>query len=70
MVQRHPAGAQVRRLESFLVGQAAYRDNKSRAAMEFSIAYRDRFKTRGPFSGQANPKLDTRWFVAGMTLMF
>ena len=38
--------------------------------MEFSIAYRDRFKTRGPFSGQANPKLDTRWFVADMTLKF
>jgi hypothetical protein len=38
--------------------------------MEFSIAYRDRFKARGPFSGQANPKLDTRWFVAGITLMF
>jgi hypothetical protein len=70
MVQRHPAGAQVRRLESFLVGQAAYRDNKSRAAMEFSIAYRDRFKARGPFSDQANPKLDTRWFVAGISLMF
>ena len=49
---------------------AAYRDNKSRAPMEFSIAYRDRFKARGPFSDQANPKLDTRWFVADMTLKF
>lgn len=38
--------------------------------MGFSIAYRDRFKARGPFSDQANPKLDTRWFVAGITLMF
>ncbi len=49
---------------------AAYRDKKSAAPMEFSIAYRDRFKAEGPFSGQANPKLDTRWFVAGMTILF
>ena len=49
---------------------AAYRDKKSAAPMEFSIAYRDRFKAEGPFSGQANPKLDTRWFVASMTLLF
>lgn len=49
---------------------AAYRDKKSAAPMEFSLAYRDRFKAEGPFSGQANPKLDTRWFVAGMTLLF
>ncbi len=49
---------------------AAYRDKKSVAQMEFSIAYRDRFKAKGPFSGQANPKLDTRWFLAGMTLLF
>lgn len=49
---------------------AAYGDKKSAAPMEFSIAYRDRFKAEGPFSGQANPKLDTRWWVAGMTLLF
>lgn len=49
---------------------AAYRDKKSAAPMEFSLAYRDRFKAEGPSSGQANPKLDTRWFVAGMTILF
>ena len=49
---------------------AAYREQQSAAPMEFSLAYRDRFDGEGPTSGQANPKLDTSWVVAGMTILF
>ena len=49
---------------------AAYRDKQSPAPMEFSIAYRERFKGEGPSSGQANPVLYTRWVVVGMKVLF
>jgi hypothetical protein len=49
---------------------AAYRDKQSAAPMEFSIAWRDRFKGDGPRSGQANPVLDTSWVVIGMNTLF
>jgi hypothetical protein len=38
--------------------------------MEFSIAYRERFEGKGPQSGQANPRLFTRWIVIGMNMLF
>jgi len=49
---------------------AAYREGQSVAPLEFSIAYRDRFKGDGPRSGQANPVLDTSWVVVGMKILF
>jgi hypothetical protein len=49
---------------------AAYQQQRSRLPMEFSLAYRDRFDGAGPSSGQANPVLYTRWFVAGMKFLF
>ena len=49
---------------------AAYREGQSVAPLEFSIAYRDRFKGDGPRSGQANPVLDTSWVVIGMNVLF
>lgn len=49
---------------------AAYRDKRSAAPMEFSAAYRERFKGDGPRSGQANPVLDTSWVVVGMKVLF
>jgi len=49
---------------------AAYRDGRSSLPMEFSLAYRERFAGKGPQSGQANPRLYTRWLVIGMQLMF
>jgi len=49
---------------------AAYHRQQRSTPMEFTVAYRDRFKGKGPRSGQANPKLDTRWFVVGMTVLF
>ena len=48
----------------------AYREQQSRAPMEFSLAYRERFAGKGPQSGQANPKLYTRWLVLGMDVYF
>jgi len=49
---------------------AAYQRQQSPLPMEFSLAYRERFKGQGPSSGQANPILYTRWFVAGMKFYF
>jgi len=59
----------------FIVGAqystlASYSDQQSAAPMEFSIAYRERFKGDGPRSGQANPVLDTSWVVLGMKVLF
>ena len=48
----------------------AYRAQTSRAPMDFSLAYRERFAGQGPQSGQANPKLYTRWIVLGMDFYF
>jgi len=48
----------------------AYREQQSPAPMNFSIAYRERFAGEGPQSGQANPRLYTRWIVVGMDLLF
>jgi hypothetical protein len=49
---------------------AAYQRHSSSLPMEFSLAYRERFRGQGPSSGQANPVLFTRWFVAGMKILF
>ena len=49
---------------------AAFQQQSSRLPMEFSLAYRERFDGAGPSSGQANPVLYTRWFVAGMKFLF
>jgi len=49
---------------------SAYREQRSKAPMDFSIAYRERFDGKGPQSGQANPRLYTRWIVAGMEVLF
>jgi hypothetical protein len=49
---------------------AAYQRQQSGLPMEFSLAYRERFDGAGPSSGQANPVLYTRWFVAGMKFLF
>ena len=49
---------------------SAWREGQSAAPMEFSIAYRERFDGKGPQSGQANPRLYTRWIVIGMELLF
>ena len=48
----------------------AFRRKQSTLPMEFTLAYRERFDGEGPSSGQANPKLDTRWLVAGLRLFF
>ena len=49
---------------------SAFQQQQSAAPMEFSIAYRDRFRGKGPFSGQANSILDTSWIVVGMRIIF
>ena len=49
---------------------AAYRNKQSAIPMEFSIAYRDRFKGDGPRTAQTNPVLHTRWVVASMKILF
>jgi len=46
---------------------AAFRDQRSKAPMDFSLAYRERFAGTGP---QSTPRLYTRWIVAGMELLF
>ena len=48
---------------------AAYRRQQSAVPLRFSIAYRDRFRGKGPFSGQANSVLDTSWIVVGMEFL-
>ena len=49
---------------------AAYKAKKFPIPLVFSIAYRDRFAGHGPRSGQVNPKLRTRWIVAGLAMFF
>ena len=49
---------------------AAYRNKQSAIPMEFSIAYRDRFKGDGPRTAQTNPVLHTSWVVASMKILF
>lgn len=49
---------------------AAFAAQQSRLPMEFSLAYRERFDGEGPSSGQANPVLYTRWWVAGIKVFF
>lgn len=49
---------------------AGYRRKQSKLPMELSLAYRERFDGEGPRSGQANPKLYTRWLVAGFDILF
>jgi hypothetical protein len=48
----------------------AFRKNQSKIPMELSLAYRERFDGEGPSSGQANPKLYTRWLVAGVKILY
>jgi hypothetical protein len=61
---------QIIKLEASYSTLAAYQAQQSRLPMEFSLAYRERFKGDGPSSGQANPVLYTRWVVAGMKFWF
>ena len=49
---------------------SAFKQQQSAAPMKISIAYRDRFRGKGPFSGQANSILDTSWIVVGMRVLF
>ena len=48
----------------------AYQETQSRAPLEFTLAYRERFAGQGPRSGQANPVLYTRWVVVGLHVLF
>jgi hypothetical protein len=57
-------------LEASYSTMDAYSHQQSAAPMEFSIAYRERFKGDGPRSGQANSVLYTRWVVIGMSILF
>jgi len=61
---------QIIKLEASYSTLPAYQAQRSRLPMEFSLAYRERFKGDGPSSGQANPVLYTRWVVAGMKFWF
>ena len=61
---------QIIKLETSYSTLPAYQAQRSRLPMEFSLAYRERFKGDGPSSGQANPVLYTRWVVAGMKFWF
>ena len=61
---------QIIKLEASYSTLPAYQAQRSRFPMEFSLAYRERFKGDGPSSGQANPVLYTRWVVVGMKFWF
>ena len=61
---------QIVKLEASYSTLPAYQAQQSHLPMEFSLAYRERFKGAGPSSGQANPVLYTRWVVAGMKFWF
>lgn len=57
-------------LEASYSTLAAYRRQQSAAPLNFSVAYRDRFRGKGPFSGQANSILVTSWVVIGLRILF
>ena len=61
---------QIIKVEASYSTLPAYLEKESRMPMEFSLAYRERFKGDGPSSGQANPVLYTRWVTAGVKFWF
>ena len=49
---------------------ASYRETQSAIPWALTLAYRNRFAAQGPRSAQANPVLDTSWFVVGLNVLF